>query len=106
MDNIIGVCQASALDAILKANTKVIVDFYTDTCVPCKIMKPVLEKLFNNPKFNDVTLVYFDANAGDASGYGVRAVPTIIVFKNGSEVLRHVGACSEEVLANKFDTVL
>jgi len=105
--DIVGVSQSSALEAILKANPKVIVDFYTDICVPCKIMKPVLEKVFADPKFKGVTLVFFDAsNPDEVAPFGVRAVPTIIVFNSGSEVLRHVGTCSQDALAKKFDTVL
>lgn len=106
MASIIGVSQPSALEAILKTNQRVVVDFYTETCIPCRVMEPIVEKILDQDRYQDVTLVKFNANDGDASGYGVRAVPTIVVFKSGSEVLRHVGTCTQEALATKFDSVL
>jgi thioredoxin 1 len=95
------------LEDTLKSCSRVVVDFFTDTCVPCKIMEPVLVLMEGLERNKSITFVKFNAETDeDLSKYGVRAVPTILGFVNGSEVMRQVGSCSQNALESKIDGVL
>lgn len=85
-------------EVILK-QPAVLADFYSETCVPCRQMMPVLEEL--EYELGDrIKAVKIDvARNGDlADEYGVRAVPTFVLFKNGRETARIVGAVPKSQL--------
>ncbi len=75
---------------------KVLVDFYADWCGPCRMMEPAVEKMAEEGI--QVVKVDIDENQKAASAYGVRSVPTLVVFKDGEPVRRAVGAKSAEEL--------
>lgn len=82
----------------------VLADFYSDTCMPCRRMMPVLSELESesNGKFTAVKVNV--ASDGDlADRYGVDAVPTFILFKNGEEKARIVGAVPKDELSSMID---
>ena len=83
----------------LKDDTIAIVKFATTTCPPCKMLKPIFEKLAVNDELKDVVFIAADANEHpQAREYGVSSVPTILFFK-GNEVLgQNVGFVPEEPL--------
>lgn len=70
----------------------VIADFYSDSCVPCKRMSPVLAEL--EEELDGVKLVKLNINfdGETAQKYNVTAVPTLVIFKDGAEKTRLVGA--------------
>lgn len=74
----------------------VLVDFYADWCGPCRMMEPAVEKMAEEGI--QVVKVDIDENQKAASAYGVRSVPTLVVFKDGEPVRRAVGAKSAEEL--------
>jgi thioredoxin 1 len=81
---------------------KLLVDFYTEWCGPCRMMKPIFEKIseqFRN-KNSDIQLytMNVEKNRDSAVEYGVRAVPTIKVFNNGEVVDTKTGAQQETQL--------
>lgn len=89
------------------SNGVVLADFYSDTCMPCRRMMPVLSELESesNGKFTAVKVNV--ASDGDlADRYGVDAVPTFILFKNGEEKARIVGAVPKEELSSMIDGVM
>jgi thioredoxin 1 len=68
------------------------VDFWAPWCMPCKMMIPVLNELAENSEHTaTIAKLNVDENQQTASKYGVRGIPTSIVFKNGKEVKRFVG---------------
>lgn len=76
-----------------------IVKFATTTCPPCKMLKPIFERLATNEDLNDVVFIAADANEHpQAHQYGVSSVPTLLFF-NGQEVLgQNVGFVPEKPL--------
>lgn len=77
----------------------VLVDFHADWCGPCKVMAPTLDALARDRR-GDVVVAKLDtdANPATASRFGIRAIPTLIVFRKGVEVARETGAMSRQGL--------
>lgn len=74
----------------------VVVDFFATWCGPCKMLGPIIEKLgeeISNVKFIKIDV---DKNEDLARRYGVMSIPTIIFFKDGREVKKHIGFIPEE----------
>lgn len=81
------------------AEIPVLVDFYADWCGPCKVMAPVLDQLAREgPGKVLVAKLDTDRNPAMAVRYGIRGIPTLIVFRGGREVAREVGAVPRQRL--------
>ena len=92
---------------ILKNKVPVLVDFWAPWCGPCRIVSPALEKLsneyINKLKFAKLNV---DDNQEIAIQNEVRGIPCMIIFKNGQEVDRIIGAYPETELRRKIDLIL
>ena len=77
---------------------KVIVDFWAQWCGPCKTMVPVLEKYSAQDEAVEVVKINVDEDADLASKYGIRSIPTFILFEDGEVVARQSGEMSVEQL--------
>lgn len=92
-------------DSTVKSAPFALVDFYSDSCIPCKKLNPVLGDL-EDEKGDEVRLfklnINFDLEV--AEKYGVASSPTLILFKNGSEIDRKNGFQTFETLKDWIDS--
>jgi len=98
-ENTVAVSDASFETQVLKAEGPVLVDFWAEWCGPCKMIGPALEEIAAEMK-GQVTIakVDIDANPMSPSTYGVRGIPTMILFKDGKPVATKVGALPKSAL--------
>jgi thioredoxin 1 len=80
-------------DEVLKSSEPVLVDFFATWCGPCKAMQPALDAYAAEMKGKvKVVKVDVDQSPGITQKYGIRAMPTLMVFKGGKVAAQHVGA--------------
>jgi len=90
------VSDASFETDVLNSNVPVVVDFWAEWCGPCKQIGPALEEIASEMGGKlTVAKVNIDENPNAPSKYGVRGIPTLLLFKNGELVDRKVGADSK-----------
>ena len=92
---------------VLKNQLPVLVDFWAPWCGPCMIVGPALGKLSNEYTAKlKFTKINVDDNQEIAARYDVRGIPCMIIFKNGKELDRIIGAYPEAELRKKIDIIL
>ena len=85
---------------VLQSEQPVLVDFWAEWCAPCRMMNPTVEVLAREYKGTAfVVKVNVDHNPSISQRYGIKGIPTMILFKDGKEEERIVGATSKEALS-------
>ena len=105
--NIVYVTDASFDSDVLKGDLPVLVDFWAEWCGPCKMIAPILDEIATeyNGKVK-VAKLNIDDNPDTPPKFGIRGIPTLMLFKNGSVAATKVGAVSKSQLTAFFDGAL
>ncbi len=88
---------------VLKSQGTVVVDFWAEWCGPCKRLSPLLDEIAKEQDGKvKVVKVNVDNEAALAAKYGIQSIPTLIFFKGGAEVGKHIGLASKKDLLAKI----
>lgn len=103
-DGIVHISDDSFDGEVLQADGPVLVDYWAEWCGPCKMISPVLEEIAQ--EYGDrvkIAKLNIDENPGTPPKYGIRGIPTLMLFKGGNVEATKVGAVSKSQLSAFLD---
>lgn len=106
-ENIVHVTDDTFDSEVLQSSEPVLVDYWAEWCGPCKMIAPILEEAADDYAGRlKVAKLNIDENPGTPPKYGIRGIPTLMLFKNGGVEATKVGALSKSQLAAFIDSNL
>jgi thioredoxin 1 len=104
-ENIKHISDASFEQDVLKSDKPVLVDFWAEWCGPCKMIAPILEEIAKEYDGKlQIAKMDVDANQAVPAKFGIRGIPTLILFKNGVPAAQKVGAMAKGQLTSFIDS--
>ena len=106
-ESIVHIDQNNWQSEVVDSSTPVLVDFWAEWCAPCKAIAPILEELANelNGKLK-IAKVDVDQAPELAGQFGIRSIPTLLIFKDGTVQQQMVGAMNKATLKSKVEPFL
>ena len=105
--NIVNLTESNFSEEVLRSPVPVLVDFWAEWCGPCKMIAPILDELADEYDGRvKIGKINIDNEQGLASQHGIRAIPTLLVFKNGQVAEQIVGLKSKKDLKSNLDRVM
>ncbi len=104
-NNIVHVSDDTFSDEVLNADGPVLIDYWAEWCGPCKMIAPILDELAE--EYGDklkIAKLNIDENPATPPKYGIRGIPTLMLFKGGNVEATKVGAVSKSQLAEFIDS--
>ena len=106
-EHIVYTSDANFDSDVLKSDLPVLVDYWAEWCGPCKMIAPILDEIATDYQGKlRVAKVNVDENAQLTQKYGIRSIPTLMLFKNGNVQAQKIGALSRSQLAAFIETNL
>ncbi|MEE9287710.1 MAG: thioredoxin TrxA [Gammaproteobacteria bacterium] len=106
-ERIVHVTDSTFEDEVLKSETPVIVDYWAEWCAPCKMITPILEEISEQYAGKlTVAKMNIDENPKTPPKYGIRGIPTLMIFKGGNVAGTKVGALSKSQLMAFVDSTI
>lgn len=107
MSNVKQVSDGTFETEVLRSDTPVLIDFFAEWCGPCKMMAPVLDEVARDFEGKlKVVKVDVDESGDIAAKFGVTAMPTFILLKNGQETFRRIGAAPKPVFLRELQQAM
>jgi thioredoxin 1 len=101
------VTDSSFKEQVIDSEVPVLVDFWAPWCGPCRMVAPVVDEIASQYEGQiKVVKINTDENPNVASQYGIRSIPTLMIFKGGQKVDMVVGAVPKTTLANTLEKYL
>ncbi|HJM47681.1 MAG: thioredoxin [Candidatus Marinimicrobia bacterium] len=106
-ENVMEFCDNNFELEVLKSDIPVLVDFWAEWCGPCKALAPTVAELADEYKDKvKVGKVNIDSNGNTATNYGVRSIPTLLIFQNGAILNQIVGNVAKESITKILNEVV
>lgn len=107
MSDIVTITNDNFDEEVIKSDKPVLIDFWAVWCGPCKMIHPIVEELAKDYEGKlKVAKCDVDSNQQIALNYGVRSIPTLIIFKDGEVVDQIIGAVPKQNIASKLDPII
>jgi thioredoxin 1 len=101
------ITDASFDEVVLKSDKPVLVDFWAAWCGPCRMVGPIMEEISSEYEGKAIVgKVDVDANQEFAAKYGVRNIPTVLLFKDGEVIDKQVGVAPKSTYTQKIDAAI
>ena len=105
MSNIVNVTDGSFEAEVLQSDAPVLVDYWAEWCGPCKMISPILDEISNEYEGKlKIVKINIDENSETPPKYGIRGIPTLMLFKNGNVEATKVGSLSKSQLTAFLDS--